>query len=417
MPSEGNSRRPVVRDRRSSVIASGLALSAAAVARPARATVLTPTQVRTAYGVSNLSLYGAGQTIAIIDTYDDPTIRTDLATFDSTYGVKDSTYGFDPTSSSSFTVTGVNGAAVPTSTTTGSETALDVEWAHALAPAAKIVLVETTGGLAAAAKYAASIPGVSTVSISYGQAEYSGETSTDSNYLPQAGHAGVTFFASSGDSSNVSYVAASPYVVAVGATNLTLGTNNSYGSETAWGDTAGGVSKYEAVPTYQTTVAAQLAAAAGTAVTGRMTPDVSIVGGSGSSLHTVIDGGYYDSWGTSASAPIWAGIMALADEGRADNGLAPLSTQQALTMLYALVDTPYYALAFNDVTTGTNANGTSAGTGYDELTGLGTPKADWLVPYLAGDIATPEPTALALTALGTTFVLVPRRRRRVANAS
>ncbi len=117
------------------------------------------------------------------------------------------------------------------------------------------------------------------------------------------------------------------------------------------------------------------------------TPDVSFIGGvTGVDIYDTYSGGWLSSGGTSLSAPCWAGLMAIADQIRADNGESPLSSgTQALPILYSLyANSSAYARDFHDITIG--ANGTNAGTGYDLVTGLGTPVANQLIPDLA-DVA------------------------------
>ena len=112
-----------------------------------------------------------------------------------------------------------------------------MEWAHALAPKANIVLIECNSSsvgdlLNAGAKTAASLPGVSVVSMSFGTSEFGSETYYDKNFATPAGHQGVTFVASTGDSGDPGeYPAYSPSVVAVGGTGLTLNADSSYDSE------------------------------------------------------------------------------------------------------------------------------------------------------------------------------------------
>src|SRR5262249_37506502 len=140
------------------------------------------------------------------------------------------------------------------------EISLDVQWAHAIAPGAKILLVETNSAYisdlmigvdyAAAGDYATkfSIPQAAAVSMSWGGGGFSGESTYDSHFNV----AGVTFLASSGDSGGwVEWPAASRYVVGVGGTSLTLSGGN-YQSETAWNSSGGGVSSNEVEPGYQT---------------------------------------------------------------------------------------------------------------------------------------------------------------------
>ena len=127
--------------------------------------------------------------------------------------------------------------------TTGdfTETALDVEYAHAIAPGAKILLVQVATfdypHLDAAVQFAADTTGVSTVSMSYGSHEFNGEQTSDydsSVYTQNAGHNGVAYVASSGDGGYIEYPAASPNVIGVGGTTLTVNANGTYGSEKAW---------------------------------------------------------------------------------------------------------------------------------------------------------------------------------------
>ncbi len=240
----------------------------------------TPAQIRQAYNLSGLTFgstaaTGAGQTIAIVDAYNDPTVASDLHTFDATFGLADPT----------LTVLNENGGtALPGTDPSGPgnswamETALDVEWAHAIAPGANIVLVEATSSssndLFTAINTARNAAGVSVVSMSWGMPEYSGVTSLDSYFTTPAGHTPVTFVASSGDAGAyngsggvaVNYPAASPNVVGVGGTSLTTDSAGNYISETAWGNgtssqssggSGGGLSNYESQPSYQNGIVTQ----------------------------------------------------------------------------------------------------------------------------------------------------------------
>src|SRR5207302_5322387 len=142
------------------------------------------------------------------------------------------------------------------------EIALDVEYAHAMAPGAAILLVEasdaSTSNLLAAVTYAAQQPGVVAVSMSWGSNEYSSETVDDRTFLTPNGHAGVTFLAASGDSGGVSsYPPASPNVVAVGGTSLQLDGAGNYLSESGWSGSGGALSRFESQPAYQVGVVTQ----------------------------------------------------------------------------------------------------------------------------------------------------------------
>jgi subtilase family serine protease len=252
------------------------------------ATVYSPDQVRTAYGINRLAVDGTGQTIAIVDAYDNPAINQAVDTFDTefspvTAGANLLTlYG---PAASFLTVVNQDGQSAPLPTTdptgagTGNwemESALDVEWAHAIAPGARIVLVEANSqsladlmaGVASAAKQ----PGVSVVSMSWGFTEGQAVFAQDEAQYDQvlttpAGHQGVTFVASTGDygTADPEYPSFSPNVVAVGGTSLYLNADNSRGSETGWGysstalgnafiGSGGGASQFEAEPAFQGSV-------------------------------------------------------------------------------------------------------------------------------------------------------------------
>ena len=196
-----------------------------------------------AYGVNQIMFgsvkgTGAGQTIAIVDAYNDPDIVSDAAAFSSQFGLPQFNTAGGPT----FQVLNQTGttslAMVPNSGPGGwdVEESLDVESAHSIAPQANIILFEANSNsyddLLAAEKTAASTPGVSTVSNSWGSSEFDGEQSYDSDFVTPAGHQGVTFLASTGDSGSPGgYPAYSPNVVAVGGTTLDLNAGGTYEAE------------------------------------------------------------------------------------------------------------------------------------------------------------------------------------------
>ncbi|MGD0767320.1 MAG: S53 family peptidase [Tepidisphaeraceae bacterium] len=376
----------------------------------------TPAQIETAYGFNQITFdggavagNGAGQTIALIEVDNDLTLNTDLNNFDAAYGLP------NPGSGWSLSVEGEQGGAPPSTPTTGTETietALDVEWTHAIAPAANIIVFEANSAsdpdlddTVAVAKRGS---GVSVVSISYTRVEFSTDSSLDHLYTTVAGHNGVTFVAAAGDSAETTHPSASSNVVGVGGTSLTLGANNAYQSETVWnnqyGTTGGGTSQYEPEPAYQSAVQN----------TGfRTTPDVAYDADPLTGFDIYVNGVSTPQviGGTSAGAPQWAALFAIADQGRALNGLGTLDgATQTLPMLYALVGTPLYSQAFNDITAGTNGV-YSAGPGYDECTGLGSPQANVLVQYLAGNIVLPEPASFALV-LAALPILIKRPKRK-----
>ncbi len=361
----------------------------------------SPAQIKSAYGISGISFgggitgTGAGQTIAIVIANDNPNLvdstsssfgSSDLHNFDAAFGLADPpsfTKYYQLSNSSSYTTTYQSGNAQFPQADQGwaNEAALDVEWTHAIAPQANIDLVESdntslTDLIQDSAAYAADLPGVSEVTMSFAVSEFYGETMYDSYLVTPTGHSGVTFLAASGDNGDVGgYPAFSPNVVSVGATTLNLSGNN-YGSETALNTSGGGISQYEAKPAYQFAVSQSSGF--------RTIPDVSVVGdkNTGLSVYDSYNGGSSTPWykigGTSASTPIWAGLTAMANQGRANLGLGSLNgLTQTLPRLYALNSSD-----FHDITSG--SNGFSAGPGYDLASGLGTPIANTLVPDLAG---------------------------------
>ncbi len=352
----------------------------------------TPAQIRHAYGFDQIRFAngtvagdGAGMTIAIVDAYDNPNIASDLHQFNLAFGLPDS----------GFTKVNQSGGTTYPKTDAGwaSEIALDVEWAHAIAPKAKILLVEATDSsydnMFAAVAWAAKQSGVVAVSMSFGGSEFSGQTQYDSVFKTPAGHAGVTFVASSGDSgAPASYPASSPNVLSVGGTTLTLDAAGTILRESGWSGSGGGASAYEALPAYQKgTVASTL--------TKRATPDVSYDAdpNSGFPIYDTVNNPASAPWdligGTSASAPQWAALVAIADQGRSLAGLTSLDgATQTLPQIYAMP-----ASNFHDITTGrsTGSPSVSALAGYDMVTGRGTPFANLVVASLTGQTTTTPP--------------------------
>ena len=373
---------------------------------------LTPAQLRHAYGLDLITGDGTGQTIAIIDAYDAPTIQADLTAFDKYWTGK----GFnlpDPPSFKKVSQTGSTTLLPPPDPSGpggwGVETSLDVEWSHVLAPKANILLVEanspTTANLiTAAVGYARSQPGVVAVSMSFGTSgDFSGEKALDSTFTTPVGHTGVTFLASTGDSGAPGgYPAYSPNVVAVGGTTLTLDAKGNYLSETAWGSlpfggaTGGGISTIEAQPSYQKGVVTQSASK-------RTIPDVAFDADpvSGVPVFDTTDFGAKTPWeqvgGTSLSCPCWAGIIADTDQLRVAAAGKPLDgPTQTLPTLYSIP-----ASDFNDITVGNN--GFNAGVGYDLTTGRGTP----LLPILPSDVEGILRIVSSTPASGATVVATP----------
>jgi len=340
----------------------------------------TPTQVRHAYGFDQIKGNGAGQTIGIIVAYGSPTLQQDVATFSTAYGLP----------AANITV------AYPQGTPSGDsgwalETSLDVEWAHAIAPGANILVVVAKSAsltnLLAAVDYAVS-HGAAQISMSWGGSEFSGETGFDYHFnVP-----GVSFFAASGDNgAGSSWPAASPYVVSVGGTTLHLDSSGNVLSETGWSGSGGGVSTFETRPGYQNGWSTSA---------NRTIPDVSYAADPATGFPVYISNyGNTSGWivvgGTSAGSPQWAALSALVNSARASALQAPA------TALYGIAATSSYATDFRDITSGSNGSYLDT-TSYDLVTGLGSPVSSTLVPALSIYTTPVLPPPLLAVSEGTT---------------
>ena len=348
----------------------------------------SPTQVKAYLGLAG---DGSGQTIAIVDAFDYADIAADLNTFSGTFGLPliCGAANADPTDCFTFTKAMPQGQPLPNSGW-ALEIALDVEWAHVVAPKAAILLVEAKtnsnsnllGGIDYAAQHGANV-----ISNSWLSGEYSTETSDD-------GHCNLATAictAASGDSGNPGgWPAYDPYVVAVGGTTLILGSGGTVGGETAWSGSGGGISAYETRPPYQDSVNANAH---------RGMPDVSYDAdpNTGFAVYDTVSyhgqSGWFQIGGTSAGAPQWAAIIAVGNQRRATNGDPPLTAANYYAH-HAIYGVQSGADLF-DVTSGSNGScGSvcSAGAGYDFVTGLGSPRSGIDVA-LAGATATATATA------------------------
>jgi subtilase family serine protease len=366
-----------------------------------------PQELATAYDVPP-SLTGAGQTIVIVDAFGDPTVADDLNVFDTVFGLPAANLNilypegkpvFDPANANEVGWSG--------------EIALDVESAHALAPAATIDLVvsksDADTDLLGAEQFAVDNNLGSVLSQSFGEGEACEATATrNADHLTYAKAAlkGISVFASSGDfgaaqvtcdgssfTQSAGLPAADPLVTSVGGTSLTAAQpTGTYESETAWNDefgaSGGGFSQIFPRPIYQILDHAS--------TPGRGVPDVSYSGDVNNGLLIAWSqgvpanvGDIFIFGGTSAGSPQWAAITALADEA-AHHRLGLLNP-----ILYGIAATPLYNFVFHDVTTGNNsvteadANGNPvpvtgfpAGKGWDAVTGLGSPDVAHLIKVI-----------------------------------
>ena len=312
---------------------------------------LTPAQMKAAYGFSTSSTAGSGKTIAIVDAYDLPTAENDLNVFSTQFGLPACT-----TASGCFKKVSQTGTTSYPSYNAGwgLEIALDIEWAHAIAPGAHILLVEaksaTDANLFAAEDYAGAHANY--VSNSWGGSESSSEKSYDSHFL----QTGVSYFVSAGDAGlPAEYPSTSPNVISVGGTLLTFNSSGKLVSETGWSSGGGGCSKYETATAAQSAFGtyAQVKCAGK-----RATPDVSLDADPNSGA-AVYDSsrysgqtGWYQVGGTSLSSPMWAGRAAVSG---------------------AVINAAYIYgsnITFRDITSGNN--GASCLVGFDLCSGRGS---------------------------------------------
>jgi subtilase family serine protease len=331
---------------------------------------LSPATIDSVYGLPGGSTAGAGKTIAIVDAYDDPTAAGDLSTFSSQYGLPACT-----TANGCFSkVNQTGGTSYPSSNSGWAlEISLDIEWAHAIAPGAKILLVEASSNsftnLLAAEDYAGQH--AQYVSNSWGGSEFSGETGYDSHFS----QSGVSFFVSAGDSGlPAEYPSTSPNVISVGGTTLHF-SGSSFTGETGWSSGGGGCSSYETATSAQSAFSGYGQVSCGGK---RATPDVSLDAdpNSGVSVYdsTPYSGqtGWFTVGGTSASSPMWAGASADA------------SAQVNSAYVYG------NSITYRDITQGNN--GAACLTGYDLCTGRGS--------WLYGASSPPPTTTLSISGGG-----------------
>jgi len=375
----------------------------------------TPAQIRAAYGLpplpavntalsaSQAAQLGAGQTIYIVVAYHNPNAAAELAAFNQKFGLPTCTTKTIATNATlplaSASKSGCDFAVVystPSGTMTSSvpaynsswamEIALDVQWAHATAPLARIVLIESAdaslNSLVGAVKLANAMgPGV--VSMSFGANEGSWTASVDAAFTAP----NMTYLAATGDSgAGVSWPSVSSNVVAVGGTTLSY-SGSGPRSEVAWSGTGGGTSAYTTKPSYQNSNVPGLSG-----LVRRTVADVSFNAdpASGQYVAVISPGSTAANWssvgGTSLSTPQWAGVIAITNAVRALASKPALGAPHAI--LYGQIGaTPtLYSSAFADVTQGTHGScgACTAKAGYEQLTGLGTPNISNLIYAMSG---------------------------------
>ncbi|HEY8976595.1 MAG TPA: S53 family peptidase, partial [Burkholderiaceae bacterium] len=418
----------ILEKQRARIASTGGDTNAAPLTTTIKGTVYTPAQIRAAYGLSPLpavgttltaaqkAALGAGQTIYLVDAYHDATALSDLNAFSTKFGLPTCTKVSITTNAKlaaapsnctfaqvySYTRGTVTTTAPAYNATWAPESKLDVQWAHAIAPLARIVLIEMPSAMSNAILDANTLArnlGPGAVSMSFGSAEAGWASTTDSYFVGT----GMTFVAAAGDSgAQVLWPAVSPNVLAVGGTSTNVSTTGSR-VEIAWSGSGGGMSAYEALPAWQSGVTP----AGGNALVRRAVPDVAFNASPMTGEYVAVTlPGKATTWsaygGTSIAAPQWAGLVAVANAIRASNAKAALGDIHALIYKSIAAVPGTYAAAMHDVIEGTNGTCATckAGSGFDQATGWGSPNASQLFSVLTGVTSTQLATATAPTVPG-----------------
>jgi len=320
---------------------------------------------------------GGSETIAIVDAFDYPTAQNDFDVFSKQFGLPLSTDNVCNGANPCFQKVYASGVQPRADCGWSQEAALDIEWAHAMAPHAQIVLVEADSSslfdLFTAVDVASSIVsgptglGSGEVSMSWGASEFSFETLFDIFLAPASvgGVApnGVVFFAASGDTGgHTIWPGVSPYVVSAGGTTINRLSGN-FQSETGWSGSGGGRSTYESRPHYQDILVKLVGSHRGS-------PDFSFDSDphSGVSVYDSTPCNGLSGWlvfgGTSVSAQALAGIVNLAGHFHTD-------TDTELSTIYANYSSSNYHNDFRDIVSGT-AGSFHCTVGWDFVTGVGS---------------------------------------------
>ncbi|HEV3271079.1 MAG TPA: S53 family peptidase [Candidatus Methylacidiphilales bacterium] len=328
----------------------------------------TPATLRSIY---NLPATGGSDAIAVVDAYHYPTALADFNAFAKYFGMAQETSTNATAVNKTFQVVYARGYAPQSGgnyiASWNLEAALDIEWAHSMAPNAKIYLVEAASDsmndLDYAVEVAASLTGVKEVSMSWGGSETSYEAMM---YDPIFKASGVVYTASGGDSSDeMEYPAASPNVVSCGGTSVNRSATGIFLSETGWNDTGCGPSVYEPRPGYQNGVASVVGAKRGVSdLAFDSDPNTGVYVYDSTPLWG--ESGWWILGGTSVASPSLAGVFNLA--ATSGNGFA-VNTAAEQARIYGSLGN---AKAFRDITSGTDGKYTCK-VGYDFITGVGTP--------------------------------------------
>ena len=350
---------------------------------------------------------GGWGAIALVDAYDDPKAASDLAFFDSYYGLPAANFTKVYANSSFGTLNGLtascSGTPGPANLTGWDvEESLDIEWAHVMAPSAKIILVEACTQNLEDLLFAEEVAGIKVsaagggdISNSWGYPEACAVSPScngglsltepqDDNFFYRYYWQNITYFASAGDTgAEVLYPSASPWVVSAGGTTVNRDANENFLSESCWAGSGGGFSAYEFwqnPPNISTGLGPwtnyqyELFGGAPYELPARSTPDISFNAdpASGVNVYDTDEGGnWYVVGGTSVSSPALAGIIN-SSNNRLGQGTAYYGAYEDTLLYSQLYAHTAYKNNFYDVTTG--SNGHAAGTGYDQCTGIGSPR-------------------------------------------
>lgn len=343
-------------------------------------------------------LTGNGQTIVVVDAPGSGDFLADLNVMSQYYGLP--TLQTCPASSGPCfkQIDLSNGSTGSGSSDWGTEVALDLQSAHAVAPGANLILVtaasQNADDLVTAIDLAATQDGVTVVSMSFG-----GTFDDTSGFDQDIGAMpGVAFVASSGDEGNQSqtgYPAGSPNVTAVGGTRIRALSWSSTGSETAWLFSGGGAPAQGSMPSWQTSYLTPTLVSENQNL--RAVPDVAAVADSQNSPFAIyVKQHWLLAGGTSLSAPLWAGFTALLGESMVTNNHRTLASALAAagpngggfnSMLYA-AKTAAGTSVFHDIVSGSDNLGAEScplcqsGAGYNDVTGLGVPDVSALITQL-----------------------------------
>jgi subtilase family serine protease len=371
----------------------------------------TPHSMRLAYGVESLvqrGFTGKGQTVVIIDSFGSPLLQQDLNAFDAQFDLPQiSVQVLAPLGTVKFDSNNKDMVGW------AEETTLDVEMVHAIAPGANIVVLtspvsETEGTIGLPQflqleQYAVDHHLGNIVSQSWAASEITLKDAAgqqeiqkwDAFFKQATTQQGITFFSGSGDNGATDYAdlqatklsttpttdfpADDPYVMGVGGTTLIR--NATMFQETAWSGSGGGFSQFFPTPSFQQSLPAAVQSQLNHR---RGVPDVSGDANPSTAMANYFAGQWLPIGGTSAATPLWAAIMAIADQ-MAGHALGYINPG-----LYKVAQSAHYAQDFHDIVVGNNSNtvngvlvqGYSAVTGWDPVTGLGSPNAEKLLPDL-----------------------------------